>query len=320
MDGKKDKIAWIDPLRGLAILAVVLGHMATPLSGFIYSWHIPLFFFISGYLFNVQTPVSSSLKKDFRRFILPYFIFGSMGILAEITKRALWPGYPYVYSSFSLSREIYNLIVWMDESQLHHYGFVLWFLPALFWSRSLSLVLIKYIKSPLLIIPAAISAWLIFSNNSLVFPFALDKGILCLIFLISGYYFRYFLEKIWPGLGWILCLTIILISPIPVQDLANKIVGSPVNNLIYAYSVILLLVTLFKKVSGLVPYLALWGVNTMYIFVIHPYVNNFSYFLISLAHLNWVWEIFISVIMLASLLTVKKYVKNAKYTGPVNWV
>lgn len=48
------RFAWIDSLKGIGILMVIIGHMKIPhsLSLIIYSFHMPLFFVISGFLFN----------------------------------------------------------------------------------------------------------------------------------------------------------------------------------------------------------------------------------------------------------------------------
>lgn len=64
------RIAYIDFLKAFAIATVLLGHSVEQLSGdafwdhpiwaFLYSFHMPLFMFVSGLFFN------SSLRKDFR--------------------------------------------------------------------------------------------------------------------------------------------------------------------------------------------------------------------------------------------------------------
>ena len=40
----------IDVLRAWGIFLVIAGHSGSPFSGFIYTFHMPLFFFITGYL------------------------------------------------------------------------------------------------------------------------------------------------------------------------------------------------------------------------------------------------------------------------------
>lgn len=43
----------IDVLRAWGIFLVIAGHLGSPFSGFIYTFHMPLFFFITGYLKSV---------------------------------------------------------------------------------------------------------------------------------------------------------------------------------------------------------------------------------------------------------------------------
>ena len=47
----------IDALRGIGILLMVLGHvhfLPAVIKKLIYAFHIPLFFYLSGYLFNLE--------------------------------------------------------------------------------------------------------------------------------------------------------------------------------------------------------------------------------------------------------------------------
>ena len=68
----KERQHWLDVVKGLAIILVVIGHVGSTYGGesasqsfntihaFIYSFHMPLFMFISEYLFI------SSLKNDYK--------------------------------------------------------------------------------------------------------------------------------------------------------------------------------------------------------------------------------------------------------------
>lgn len=48
------RIDWIDIAKGIGIISVILGHLRTPLyiSEMIFSFHMPLFFVISGYFYK----------------------------------------------------------------------------------------------------------------------------------------------------------------------------------------------------------------------------------------------------------------------------
>ena len=55
---RKDRIGWIDCVKGLAILLIVAGHCGIGIiaegmvAKFIYGFHVPISFIISGYLYN----------------------------------------------------------------------------------------------------------------------------------------------------------------------------------------------------------------------------------------------------------------------------
>lgn len=48
------RVKWIDTARGIAILLVLIGHagVAPKLNQYILSFHMPLFFFLSGIVFD----------------------------------------------------------------------------------------------------------------------------------------------------------------------------------------------------------------------------------------------------------------------------
>lgn len=78
----KKRLNFIDNARGLAILLVVFGH-CIPGEGlvkvWIFSFHIPLFFIISGYLLGLkdenELDINELVQNRIKTLILPYFIF-----------------------------------------------------------------------------------------------------------------------------------------------------------------------------------------------------------------------------------------------------
>lgn len=68
---------FVDLLKVLAILLVVIGHFSNDLTTrrFVYSFHIPLFFILSGFLYKKRT-VGVEFKRSIISLLLPYFIYG----------------------------------------------------------------------------------------------------------------------------------------------------------------------------------------------------------------------------------------------------
>ena len=73
---------WIDVLKAIGIIFVVLGHTLTNelrLYSYIYSFHVPLFFFVSGFLLKpelLNLNWVAYLKNRVRAFVVPYIAFG----------------------------------------------------------------------------------------------------------------------------------------------------------------------------------------------------------------------------------------------------
>ncbi|MCM1451652.1 MAG: acyltransferase family protein [Clostridium sp.] len=68
---KPSRIEYIDAIKGFAIMLMIFGHMPIHnLNWLIYSFHMPLFFILSGFFFNPNKPILPRLKK----LMVPYTI------------------------------------------------------------------------------------------------------------------------------------------------------------------------------------------------------------------------------------------------------
>ena len=88
------RLDWIDIAKGIGIILVVLGHTLVPqvretgfagfLWIFIYNFHMPLFFFLSGYLFEKglshYTNKGKFILGKLQYLMLPYLIFSTFEI------------------------------------------------------------------------------------------------------------------------------------------------------------------------------------------------------------------------------------------------
>ncbi|MDQ0200254.1 acyltransferase family protein [Neobacillus ginsengisoli] len=73
------RIDWLDVGKGLGILLVMIGHTNIPaqIKTYIYTFHMPLFFFLSGYLFKLNKfpNLRVFLSKRTKSLIFPYLCF-----------------------------------------------------------------------------------------------------------------------------------------------------------------------------------------------------------------------------------------------------
>lgn len=74
----KKRILWLDRLKGIAFYFVIVGHMSINkvLKSYIYSFHMPIFFFMTGFNFNIEKTYNTKFKdyflKLFKRMLVPY--------------------------------------------------------------------------------------------------------------------------------------------------------------------------------------------------------------------------------------------------------
>ena len=69
---------WIDFAKGITLLLVIIGHTVSGvLSGAIYSFHMPLFFILSGITAKLSSSAqqfSDKTQHSFRRLMFPFFL------------------------------------------------------------------------------------------------------------------------------------------------------------------------------------------------------------------------------------------------------
>lgn len=121
-----NRVAYIDIARGLGILVIVLGH--NDLAGyhpllhkFIYAFHIPLFFFLSGMFFRPERPFGDTLTRRFNTLMKPYFFTLFIIYLGE----AAFSNMTFPVIAGRIAKSLYATGHYIDWVQL-------WFIPHLF--------------------------------------------------------------------------------------------------------------------------------------------------------------------------------------------
>ena len=302
-----NKVNWVDSLKGFAIILVILGHISSPLSRLIYSFHMPLFFIASGFFLNPRNELKREIIKSIKRLFKPFFIYLLLGFIVEFLKR-------YFLDRGQLKLEDFTgALIYMDYDRLlGTYAFVLWFLPALFIGKTFVYLILKYSRFLILEILLIAIAFLIGCNFN--FPFAIDDGLLSSPYIFIGYYFYknkdVLTNKTTAFVLLILLLIISLVCGVPELNISTKYFESILINLIWTCALSFLLFKLFCNLKINLKALEYLGINSLLIFLIHPYTNNIAYYAAS----NYLLQLFISLSMLVLITyflnNFKKYLKN----------
>ena len=219
---EQKRIIWLDIARGLAMLCVIYGHVLPRNAGFgkwIYSWHMPIFFIITGILLSQkdnwkQMTYCQLFKKDTKSIMYPYIIFNVIEVIIM----------SFTSSIKDALTGVFHFCI-LDGLQ------ALWFLSALFVARQIFFQLIKHINKKEIIIVCVIiiivvssmisiaGGWLANLDGNMritekLYKFAIiyNRSLIGFIFLILGFectnYLRSFRFNCFAKIVLLVCLLV----------------------------------------------------------------------------------------------------------------
>lgn len=130
-----NRITWIDVARGMAMVAIVFGHTVDmgPWKVWVYSFHVPFFFILSGITFHVEVSFGRFCIDKAKRILVPYYCFGLASILAFFVAgnfAASILGRGSVNTSLALN--VIGLAYGNGKNGMMDFNLPLWFLPCVF--------------------------------------------------------------------------------------------------------------------------------------------------------------------------------------------
>ncbi|MBC2147496.1 acyltransferase family protein [Listeria booriae] len=134
------RMDWIDTAKGIGIFLVVWGHFyaSDTLKIVIYGFHMPLFFFLSGYLYKTRAiSFLAFLKKKSKQLLIPFFLFQ---IITFVVVGAL----TFVASKQLLASPITMLQQFFFLKGDLGFNSPLWFLVVLFSVEVVFFVMMRY--------------------------------------------------------------------------------------------------------------------------------------------------------------------------------
>lgn len=185
----------LDVAKGIGIILVVFAHVnyTHELLVFIYSFHMPLFFLISGMLFQKEKypKFGEFVKRRFKGLMVPYVIYEMFSILCLYGAERIYG----TWQLFDISKEqyldyIYQIVI-SNWSRVH-VNQPLWFLPCLFLVEILYFFLAKL--RPVIRVPLCAglvtAGWILESGmlsfDNFLLPWSLDSALVALGFYAIG--------------------------------------------------------------------------------------------------------------------------------------
>lgn len=186
------RLAYLDDAKAFGIWLMVLGHYAVPetLHRVIYSFHMPLFFVISGMFFRPLKPLTENLRGAVKTILLPYLLLSIINLSICWIHPYLHPELYYGMAGWRMfTSAVFGIFLGVDQVTPYSYMPVgpLWFLVAMFLCRVICAMLYKwlrneYISSIMVLLVAALGICLSPSNL-----FSIKSAAMALPFYVMGF-------------------------------------------------------------------------------------------------------------------------------------
>ena len=137
----------IDKLKGLGIILTVIGHSGSPFSPIIYLFHMPLFYFLSGYTFKENNiyDIKGLIKRRYKSIYIPFLKYSLIFILFHniFVKLNFYTLNLYYDKSTFLINLFKNFMFITTEQLLGAF----WFLTSIFITNILYAILKKHCEN-----------------------------------------------------------------------------------------------------------------------------------------------------------------------------
>lgn len=188
----RERERWADILKGIGAILVVIGHLVLYEGNakiYIYSFHMPLFFFISGYLYHHTKGFKSFCIRKVKSLLVPYFVFAFISIVVTyflegiyLSKSEILTNYFFVNGSFAFNSSLWFLII-------------MFFVLILFYFIKENVKIDKPILT-IIILLLLLVICIFFSTNQIKLYFGLEIVPHALLIFYIGYLYKLYKNKI----------------------------------------------------------------------------------------------------------------------------
>ena len=187
-----------DIVKGIAIILMVIGHSGCPhyLKNYIYLFHMPIFYFVSGYFFNEKylNNKLDFIKRKLNQLYRPFVVYGLIFLfLSPLLYKANI--IDNVYSAQEIKERTITIIIFRSVEKL---AVSFWFLRSLF-TVSILFLFIRFITSKfkkwkdastILIVLFLFIIGNILAIRGIKLPSQFQREFIVLFFYALGFYFK----------------------------------------------------------------------------------------------------------------------------------
>lgn len=187
----KERVQWIDAVKGVGILLVILAHIS-PISNKVF-WYLtygfmPIFFVMAGFTSKKVNGYSEAIKKKAKRLLIPYFVYGLLLIVASYllfdNTNIIQTLLGLAYGRYSVLPEGAENVVPLLKGCLAVCPF--WFLPCMFLAYLLLIIYDNLGGQRYILISMAVVLTLLSVYKPILLPWSMDTCFMAFLFILSG--------------------------------------------------------------------------------------------------------------------------------------
>lgn len=277
----KDRSYHIDLAKGIGILLVVFGHHDTALHPYIATFHMPLFFLLSGLFHPCQLDFKSFVKRRARQLLVPYFSFSIVLFLIWLVAgKYLGMASHQEVSVFESFMGIFTAVR-IDGLSNIGWGGMMWFLPCLFLVGCLYHLVARCSSKYIILfnVAAVLVAMILMKLIKIRLPWSFITALMALPFYTFGNLCKsYILNRqssttCWKDTGIFLLFSMVCYLLGPSKGMINMVSNHYYNLFLFFTGGLagsLLLINLLKFVKdGSWKWVNYLGMNTLVIYAFH---------------------------------------------------
>lgn len=279
----ESRLKHVDVARGIAIISIIIGHMGIrEVERFVFTFHVPIFFLISGYFISERSKFSEFVQRKAKTLLLPYYLTCLVFILLAALEGYLDGGTRGLLLKIAAftNATIYGAGNAHTEPILISGISAIWFLWAAFWGNILLKISLRLKEKERILLIGLLFLLGICTKDILWLPLSIQPGCCATLFMYVGYLYRR-TSSIRESCSeeikhvWLLFATIVWIFFVKdfksfwfvSCDFGRGIID--IFGSLCACYVVIQLSKLISKVRGLGQGLAFVGENSLYILCVH---------------------------------------------------
>lgn len=178
-----NRILWVDTAKALGMFFIVLGHFFPPyISPWIYTFNVPLFFFISGFLAKKEEKWSVFWHKNVNGLVIPFLL---LSVLINI---------PWLISNVT---DVHNLILWFLGVLFGFHSIDgingclnMWFVYCLLVVKVLFQFTSSNTRISILFVMTCLCGMIIYHQYELQLRWAVSNVLYAYPYFVAGYWFK----------------------------------------------------------------------------------------------------------------------------------